>query len=97
MSLNNAQRRKTAAEFAQNLGLSGLSREQLGVRCGLEQGRLGAALAVEPGADPVDVWLVRDALESAVVDRGDSPVRYTVLTEQMRAAAGMWFGVRDRR
>ncbi len=97
MSLNDAQRRRTAEEFAQNLARSGLSEARLMERCQLPPHRFDAALAVGPDADPVDVWRIRDTLETAVVEAGAAPVGYSVLTERMRAAAGIWFGVRDRR
>lgn len=97
MSLNDAQRRQTAAEFAQNLGLSGLTSEQLRKRCGLSARRFGVAIVVRPGANPVDVWLIRDTLDTAVKEAGKTPVPFSALPEHMRAAAGMWFGVTDQR
>lgn len=97
MSLNDAQRRQTAAEFAQNLKLAGLTSEQLRQRCDLSARRFGLAIEVRPGSNPVDVWLIRDALETAVKEVGKAPVPFSALPEHMRAAAGMWFGVTDQR
>ena len=96
MSLDADQRARTADEFAANLAQSGLTGEQLRARTGLDHERFDAALAVRD-ADPRDVWLVRDALETAVRDAGGEPVPFSVLTEEMRSAAAGWFGVRDRR
>lgn len=97
MSLNPAQRAQTAEEFGADLAASGLTREDIRERSGLSEDRFDAAFTVSGAADPVDVWLVRDTLETAVVDSGGTPVQHAVLTEDARAAARGWFGVRDRR
>ena len=98
MSLDAAQRARTADEFAAALARSGLTREGLRAGTGLDRERFDAALEVRGGdADPRDVWLVRDALETAVRDANGEPVPFSVLTEEMRSAAAGWFGVRDRR
>lgn len=97
MSLNPGQRRQTADEFRTDLTASGLTREDIRLRSGLPEDRFDAAFTVSGAADPVDVWLVRDTLETAVVDNGGTPVQHVVLTEEARAAARGWFGVRDRR
>lgn len=98
MSLNAVSRRRTAHEFEANLAASGITRSELRERTGLDERRFDAAFAVRVGvADPVDVWLVRDALERAVRDAHAPLTEFSVLTEQMRAAAAGWFGVRDQR
>lgn len=94
MSLNAEQRAQTASELALNLDLSGLRLRDLEHLTGLGPQELRAALAVRD-ADPAHVWLVRDALETAVRDAGESPVPYTVLTEEMRSSAALWLGVDD--
>lgn len=96
MSLDADQRARTAAELDANLTLSGLTPEQLASRTGLSTARTEAVLRME-GAHPVDVWLVRDALETAARESGERPVPYSVLTEDARSAAAGWFGVRDHR
>lgn len=96
MSLNADQRKRTADELAENAVLSGLTRTELIERSGLTSSRLDSALGVG-GANPADVWLLRDVLETAVLEVGRTPVAYSVLTEGMRSAAGAWFGVADRR
>lgn len=97
MSLTRAQRSRTATEFAANLAASGLTREGLRRRTDLPPARFDAALTLAPGADPRDVWQVRDALETAVRDSGEQLTAFSVLTEDARSAAGAWFGVTDRR
>lgn len=92
MSLDARQRRTTAAELQQNLHLAGLSAPELAERMGMEVGQVEAALGVED-ADPRTVWAVRDAVETAAREAGVEPVPFTVLTEQNRAAARMWFGI----
>lgn len=89
MSLNPAQRAATASELAANLALAGLTPEALAQRAGLPLARTRAALAVT-GGDPADVWVLRDVLETAVLEAGARPVPYTVLTDDKRAAAGGW-------
>lgn len=55
--------------------------------------RFNTALDVTHDAHPVDVWQVRDTLEQMVREAGAVPVPHTVLTEEMRGAAAVWFGV----
>ena len=93
MSLNAAERRRTSEELHQNLALSGLTEQAVADELGYSLTRLRAALAVED-ADPVDVWQLRDQLERAVLDAGAVPVVYSVLTEDARGAARMWFRLR---
>lgn len=96
MSLNDQQRRQTASEFAMNVTRSGLSRDQVRERAALPLERFSAALGVTPDAHPADVWQVRDTLEQVVREAGATPVPHTVLTEEMRGAAAVWFGVGER-
>lgn len=58
--------------------------------------RVEAALNVD-NANPVDVWLLCDKLETAVKNNGQEPAPYSKLTDDKRAAAAVWFGVRDER
>lgn len=92
MSLTPAQRAQTAAELARNASLSGLGLEQIAHQCDWSISRTSEALAVD-GANPADVWRVRDLLESAVRASGQQPVAYSVLTESMRSAARGWFRI----
>jgi hypothetical protein len=93
MSLNAKQQAATAAELDANLRLSGLTVDGLAARTGLPTDRVRAALAVD-GGHPVDVWVLRDALEDAVVEAGGTPQPYSTLTEANRASAERWFGYR---
>ncbi len=93
MTLNADERRQTSHELRGNLALSGLTEQQIADELGYTPGRLGSALAVE-GADPVDVWQLRDHLDRAVRNQGAVPVAYTVLTEQARGDARRWFELR---
>lgn len=96
MSLTPAQIARTAEEFRANLAASGLTRDQLRERTGLPARRFDAALDMR-GGDPVDMWQVRDALETAVADAGGTLTPFSAMPEHMRAAASAWFGVTDRR
>ncbi len=91
MSLNAEERQRTSSELRANLRLSGLSTVDLAVRVSLTAPEVERVLAVEHSCRPEHVWLVRDHLEAAVVERGLSPQPYTVLREQMRVAASAWF------
>ncbi|GAA2096656.1 DUF2316 family protein [Kitasatospora saccharophila] len=93
MSLNDEERARTAAELRANLELTGLDADRAGAELGFDGGRLAQVLAVA-GADPADVWLLRDHLEDLVRAAGREPVPYTVLTEEARAAAERWFPLR---
>lgn len=96
MTLTPDQIARTAREFAAHLAASGLTREQLRERTGLTARRFDAALDMRR-PDPVDVWAVRDALETAVREAGGAPAEFSAMPEHMRAAAHAWFGVTDRR
>ncbi|MGC3995115.1 MAG: DUF2316 family protein [Propionicimonas sp.] len=92
MSLDRAQVARTAAELQANFERSGLSSADLRGLTGWTQARLTATLTVN-GADPVDVWRLRDLLTQEVVDAGREPVPFSVLTERARASASAWFGI----
>ncbi|MCZ9310182.1 DUF2316 family protein [Corynebacterium uberis] len=94
MSLSVQQLRATAAELRENMLRAGLTPADLPELTGLDARRAAAALAVA-GASPADVWLLRDRLDTAVLRAGARPAPYSALTEDMRAAAAAWFGVRD--
>ena len=94
MALNKGERTATSDELRANLELSGLSENDLQLRLGLTDDQLEAVLGVT-GADPVDVWLVRDYLERVIVERGAKPVPFTALTQSARASAERWFALYD--
>lgn len=93
MSLNSFERVQTSKELTLNLELAGLTHEQLASDLGYPAERLAAALAVDD-ADPVDVWELRDYLSQAVMDSGNRPVPFTVLTNASRRQAAIWFQLR---
>lgn len=44
--------------------------------------------------NPADVWLVRDTIEDAVREAGNTPLPHSRLTDSMHGAAALWFGYR---
>ena len=94
MALNKRERAVTGDELRANLELSGLSESDLQRTLGIDGDRLDAALEVT-GADPIDVWLVRDYLERVLVERGQKPVPFSVLTPGARLAAEKWLALYD--
>lgn len=95
MSLNRAERDQTAREFEANLKQSGLTINELQQKSGLSSERFMSAFVVaERGADPRDVWLIRDLLETAVAQNGAELVPFSKLTDDARSAAAGWFGIK---
>ena len=94
MALNKRERAVTSDELRANLELSGLSEIELQRNLGLSDEQYETVLDVT-GADPIDVWLVRDYLERVIVDRGSKPVPFTVLTPAARISAEKWFALYD--
>jgi hypothetical protein len=90
MSLDSREQQRTRAELAENLALAQTSPDAIAGAIGLPQARVDAALAVTD-ARPEDVWLVRDYLEHIITSLGGTPLPYTKLREDMRAAAQTWF------
>lgn len=94
MSLSSREREATARELSANLALTSLTAEQIRDRTGLPTDRFEAALTVNAVMNPADVWLVRDTIEDAVREAGNTPLPYSRLTDSMREAAALWFGYR---
>jgi hypothetical protein len=94
MSLNAAERDRTASELAENYRLSGLSPDEACDALGFTRKQLTDTLGMQPGIDPADVWALRDLLELRATARGENPVSYSVLTEDARRAASAWFNLR---
>ncbi|GAB2449496.1 hypothetical protein HD599_002042 [Conyzicola lurida] len=94
MSLNKRERAATSEELHANLELAGLGVADLERALGLDDDRIEGVLGVT-GADPVDVWLVRDYLERVLLERGVKPRTFTVLTPAARVAAEKWFALYD--
>jgi len=94
MSLSNAERLATSRELQENLVLSGRTTSQVAADLGYVLSRLAATLTLSAGNDPADMWQLRDYLQQAVRDIGVEPAPFTVLTEQSRSAAQLWFRLR---
>lgn len=58
----------------------------------LSEDRFRAAMNVDNGNHPQDVWLIRDLIEDAILAQGRTPLPYSRLTDDKREAAGVWFG-----
>lgn len=95
MSLNDDERKQTSAELKQNAERSSLPARVIQKALGFSEARLEAALHVSPSCDPVDVWVLRDFLDEAVVHTGAQPASYSVLTDEARADAQRWFDLRE--
>ncbi len=93
MSLSTREQQATSNELNANLELSALTPDEICADLGIARGQLDDIFAVAP-AEPADVWMLRDYLEAAVVDRGLTPVPYSSLRPEMRAAAERWFELR---
>lgn len=92
MSLTEQQQSRTSSELEANLEVSGLDEEEVCRRLDWTLPRLEATRMVS-GADPADVWRLRDALLRAVAEAGEDPVPFTVLTNEVRSKAAGWFGI----
>lgn len=92
MSLNRTERSDTRDELNANLALSGLTPDDIASALEWNPARTNAALSVT-GAEPRDVWLVRDYLEVIITAAGQIPLPYSSLTVEMRSAADSWFGL----
>lgn len=94
MSLNTEQRHRTADELHANLVLAGVTEAHLRADTDLDEHEFREAMHVSTRSRPEHVWLVRDRLEVLVHAAGKRPVPFTVLTEDMRAPASVWFPLR---
>lgn len=95
MSLDDAQRARTAAEFRENLALAALEDHHFADDLGMDRREVDAIVAMEPGVDPARVWLLRDYLTNAIRARGLRPHPWATMTEQRRSAANGWFGLAE--
>jgi hypothetical protein len=94
MSLSTEERRRTAQELRANLALAGVTESRARGGTDLDEHEWREAMHVSSRSRPEDVWLVRDRLVVLVRAAGRRPVPFTVLTEDMRAAASVWFPLR---
>jgi hypothetical protein len=94
MSLNDEQRHRTAAELRANLALAGVTEARARAGTDLDEHDWREAMRVSSRSRPEDVWLIRDRLVVLVHAAGREAVPFTVLTEDVRAAASSWFPLR---
>ena len=94
MSLTPEQRHRTAAELRANLALAGVTEARARAGTDLDEHAWREAMHVSPRSRPEDVWLIRDRLLVLVHAAGRQAVPFTVLTEESRAAASVWFPLR---
>lgn len=94
MSLNSAERARTAADFAANLAATGLTSTQLAGWLGLSTDVVDDVVNMRAGSDPVDVWFVRDAVNHVAQQRGSS-IRWSVLTDSARMRGQGWYPLRE--
>lgn len=83
-------------ELETNMQLSGLTASELAERLGISADDVTRSLAMD-NPNPLHVWMVRDALETAVREAGKEPVPYSSMTEANRKKAAEWFGAGDYR
>lgn len=94
MSLSAEERRRTAEELRANLALTGVTEARARAGTDLDEHAWREAMHVSSRSRPEDVWLVRDRLLVLVHAAGREAVPFTVLTEEARAAASVWFPLR---
>ncbi|MBM9466121.1 DUF2316 family protein [Nakamurella leprariae] len=84
MSLTRSEKAQTARELSANLDKSRRGLPEVAAALGWTEDRLHHTVEMATGADPADVWELRDWLDRTVRDGGGNPVPYTVLTESAR-------------
>ncbi|MGX6600991.1 DUF2316 family protein [Micromonosporaceae bacterium Da 78-11] len=94
MSLNDEERARTGQELAENFRLAGSTPDEIRAALDFSFEQFEDTLTVRPGGRPQDVWLLRDHLEDLIRAQGVTPVPYTVLTDEAREAAAVWFPLR---
>ncbi|RAX45402.1 DUF2316 domain-containing protein [Arthrobacter sp. AQ5-06] len=94
VSLNRSERLRTSQELASNFRQAGLTSSKVQADLGFTEEQLNDTLTLSQFSDPVNIWILRDYLERAVISAGGTPAPYSVLTEQGRARADIWFGLR---
>lgn len=94
MSLNRSERLRTSQELTTNFRQADLTSSKVQADPGFTEEQLNNTLAVSQSSDPLDIWFLRDYLQRAVIGAGGTPAPYSVLTEEARARAQAWFGLR---
>lgn len=97
MSLNDRERQRTGAELASHADALGMGAADLAPLAGTTPDVVAAVLRMDDTVSPVDVWAVRDALEGERGRRGLDAGDWSVLSDDARRRALMWFPLRDVR
>lgn len=93
MALDSRQQHQVRVELEQHFALAGLTDEEAAADLGWDIARVRRTIELAHGAEPVDVWQLRDYIARAVKDAGHHPT-FTVLTSGNRLRARLWFGLR---
>lgn len=94
MSINEAQRRRTAEEFAALCSQIPVEEAALAERLGLTPEEFANVVQMRC-PDPREVWRVRDFLVAVARAHGIEAPEFTVLVESKRTSAHHWFGSWD--
>lgn len=94
MSLDRSQMAATADDLRANLERAGLTPDELASWLGLPTEEVAGVIAMDGEASPVEVWLVRDAIEETLRADGDGG-DWSVLTDANRDRALGWYPLRD--
>lgn len=92
MPINNRQRAATSAELMELRSRLPVTDEAFAERLDLTTAELHAALSVD-GADPREVWRVRDLLVAVAEAKGVDVPEFSTLVDARRDDAARWFGV----
>lgn len=90
MALDGAQQHRVRVELQSHFQLVGLTELEAASDLGGTVTRLQRTLQLTPGAEPVDVWQLRDYIVKACSDARVRP-RFSVLTATNRLRARLWF------
>lgn len=93
MALNAAQQDQVRRELESQFALAGLTEQEAAADLEWTVARLRRTVQLNAGADPVDVWQLRDYIRAAAKGAGRSP-RFTILTDGNRLRASFWFRLR---
>jgi hypothetical protein len=92
MSINDAERRRTADELTSLRQMLPVTDEQLARRLGYGTDRLAEVIVMSPGVDPREGWRVRDFMLAVAEAHGITPPCFSLLKQSKRAQAQLWFG-----
>lgn len=95
MPLTAAKMARTGQELRRHLEASGLTRQDLCDWLDLSPTGLEYVLQMDGDAHPVTTWLVRDALDQAVMGSVADAGGWTVLAAARRREARLWFRLQD--